>query len=625
MSEEDTDDNAAGSGETGDRDGGGDGALDAPPDGNDDAIEADALRTPIVSVLGHVDHGKTTLLDKVRGSAVAAGESGAITQHIGSTLVPIETIEEICADLIQEEFDVPGLLFIDTPGHHAFTTLRSRGGSLSDVAVLVVDVDDGFQPQTKEAVSILAQFETPFVVAANKIDKLPGWDPNPDEPFLRTLEAQSDRVQQELDQRLYELIGELHDAGFDGDRYDRVQDFRSNVGVVPISAETGEGVPDLLMVLLGLAQRFLTEDLGLHSEGPGVGTVVEVTEERGFGATIDVLLVDGVLEVGDTVVVGGAREPIVTEVRALLRPPELAEIRVEKEFERVDRVVAAEGIKVAAPDLDDAMAGTPVRVVGDRDVDDVVAEVEREMAASGIETGEEGVVVAADTLGSVEALGTALEEAGIPIRETATGDVAKREVVQAATGEERAHRAILAFNVGVHDDAAAEAEEELVRVFRDDVIYRLVEDYQDWAEGLASERAEKIMESVTLPGSVELLPDHTFRQNDPAVVGVRVLGGRIETNVQLEKDGEVVGTVQGIQRQGEDVDEAEAGEELSLAIDGPTVGRQIEEGDVLTVHLPEQHAKALEQEFYEGLDDELREALDDYLEQKRESEPFWAK
>jgi translation initiation factor 5B len=134
------------------------------------------IRQPIVSVLGHVDHGKTSLLDYIRGSTVAAREAGAITQHIGATEVPINAIYNVCGELLKgKKFTLPGLLFIDTPGHHAFTTLRIRGGSLADIAILIVDINEGFKPQTYESLRILKQYKTPFIVVANKIDAISGW------------------------------------------------------------------------------------------------------------------------------------------------------------------------------------------------------------------------------------------------------------------------------------------------------------------------------------------------------------------------------------------------------------------------------------------------------------------
>ena len=594
------------------------------------APDPESLRTPIVAVLGHVDHGKTSLLDKVRGSAVSEGEAGAITQHIGATAVPLDIVSSIAGELVDpDDFDLPGLLFIDTPGHHSFTTLRSRGGALADIAVLVVDVNDGFQPQTLEAIDILRRTETPFIVAANKIDALPGWNPNEDAPIQRTYEAQSDRVRNDLDERLYELIGSLSDEGFSADLYWRVQNFQRNVGVVPVSAITGEGVPDLLAVMMGLAQRYMKEAMEIDVEGPGVGTVLEVKEEKGFGTTLDVVLYDGMVRANDTIVIGGETEPIVTDVRALLQPRPLAEIRTESRFEQVDEVSAAAGLKIAAPDLENAMAGAPVRVVRDRPVEEVIREVEAELAEVEVATEEDGVVVKADTLGSLEAMASALEEAEVPIMRAEVGDVAPRDVSVASTADEATQQVILGFNVDVLDEAERRAEEEGVELFCDDVIYQLIEDYEAYVEEIERAQQETVLENVIRPARFRILEDHVFRQNDPAVVGVEVLSGTIRRNVPVAKfegnEPNRVGQLKGIQDQGEDLDEARSGDRVSVAIDGPTVGRQIKEGDELWVLLPEKHAKILEQELLEEIPGDERESLSMYVEKQRKRDPFWGK
>ena len=589
----------------------------------------ETLRTPIVAVLGHVDHGKTTLLDRIRGSAVGESEAGAITQHIGATAVPLDTISTMAGALVDpDDFDLPGLLFIDTPGHHSFTTLRSRGGALADIAVLVVDVNDGFQPQTDEAIDILRRTGTPFVVAANKVDTTPGWNPQPERPIQASFEAQSERARSMLDERLYEMIGDLSDAGFSADLYWRVQNFQSNVGLVPLSAETGEGVPDLLAVLMGLSQRYMREQMSVDPTGPGAGTVLEVKDERGFGATLDVVLYDGVVREGDRIVVGGTTGPIVTEVRALLQPRPLAEIRTEKRFERVESVAAAAGVKIAAPDLDDALAGAPVRAVRDRDLDDVIAAVEAELARIQVETADEGVVVKADTLGSLEAIASALAEAEVPILRAEVGDVAPRDVTVASTAREDEHLAILGFNVDVLADAADDLETSDVRLFRDDVIYRLVEAYEEHVTELRESQQQTVLEKIVRPCRFRILEDHVFRQSGPAVVGVEVLGGTLQNNrnvVRWNGEPERVGQLSGIQRQGEDVDEARTGERVSVAIDGPTVGRQIDEGDELWTELPEKHAKILEQELSDEISGDELEALTGYLDKHRRRDPFWGK
>ncbi|ADQ66160.1 translation initiation factor IF-2 [Halogeometricum borinquense DSM 11551] len=593
--------------------------------------ESNALRTPIVAVLGHVDHGKTTLLDKIRGSAVSEGEAGAITQHIGATAVPLDTVSQMAGSLVNpDDFDLPGLLFIDTPGHHSFSTLRSRGGALADIAIVVVDVNDGFQPQTIEALDILKRTGTPFVVAANKIDTTPGWNPNDGSPIQETYENQSDNARQRLDQNLYEIIGNLSDEGFSADLYWRVQNFQKNVGVVPLSAMTGEGIPDLLAVLMGLSQRYMKEEMAVDVGGPGAGTVLEVKEERGFGATVDVVLYDGSVRESDTIVVGGVNGPIVTEVRALLQPRPNAEIRTEKRFDKVEEVRAAAGIKIAAPDLDDAMAGAPIRVVRDQPVDDVIAEVESELAEIEVDTEEEGVVVKADTLGSLEAMANALREAEVPILRAEVGDVAPRDVAVASTAREMENKVILGFNV----DVLANAEDELektgdVRLFKDDVIYQLIEEYEEFVEERKRAQQETVLDKIMRPCRFRILEDHVFRQSSPAVVGVEVLSGTLKNNANVVKwegnETTRVGQLSGIQEQGEDVSEARAGNRVSVAIDGPTVGRQIEEGDELWTELPEKHAKILEQELSDEIPADELEALTGYLDKHRQRDPFWGK
>ncbi|MFC5279749.1 translation initiation factor IF-2 [Halorubrum rubrum] len=595
-----------------------------------DDTHTDTLRTPIVAVLGHVDHGKTSLLDKIRGSAVSEGEAGAITQHIGATDIPLATISTMAGELVDpDDFDLPGLLFIDTPGHHSFSTLRARGGALADIAVLVVDVNDGFQPQTEEAIDILRRTGTPFVVAANKVDTTPGWNPQEGEPIQRSLEAQSERAESMLNEKLYEIIGQLSDAGFSADLYWRVQDFQKNIGVVPVSALTAEGIPDLLAVLMGLSQRFMREEMAIDVFGPGEGTVLEVKDERGFGATIDTVVYDGVVKNGDRIVVGGQNDPIVTEVRALLQPRPLEEIRTEKKFEKVAEVGAAAGVKIAAPDLDDAMAGAPVRVVRDRPVEEVIAEVKAELAEIEVDTAEDGVVIKADTLGSLEAMANALREAEVPILRAEVGDIAPRDIAVAETANQEEHKAILGFNVDLLANAERELESADVKLFTNDVIYQLIEDYETYVEERKRAQQETVLDKVVRPARFRILPDHTFRQNDPAVVGVEVISGTLQNNRNVGyfegNEFERVGGLSGIQKQGEDVDEARAGERVSIAIDGPTVGRDIAEGDTLWTELPEKHAKILEQELREEITADEREALSGYLDTRRKRDPFWGK
>ena len=586
-----------------------------------------SLRTPIVVVMGHVDHGKTTLLDKIRGTAVAKGEAGLITQHIGATEVPLDVIQDFCGSHFGNEMHIPGLLFIDTPGHHAFTSMRSRGGSLADLAVLIVDVNEGFQPQTIESLSILKRYKTPFVVAANKMDRIGGWHPTANAPFATSLKAQNERVTEVLDTRLYELVGELYKYGFDGDRYDRIGDFTRTVGIVPISAVTGEGVPDLLMILAGLAQRFLKDNLKLTATGPGVGTILEVKEEKGLGVTLDVILYNGEFNTGDTVIVGTAHEPVVTKIRALLKPKPLAEIRSEERFLPVKHVAAASGVKISAPKIENALAGSTIRVVSSpEEVEALSMELKSELEAVRIDTENEGVVLKSDTLGSLEALVGELKARNIHIHFADVGPISRRDVIRAAAINDPLLSAVMGFNVDILPDAITEIQKTNVPVFSSEIIYSIIENYEKWVEDQKIKMEQERLEAVIRPGAVRILPDCVFRQSKPAVVGVQVIGGIVRTQVNLmREDGANVGVVKGIQAHNENQGSATVGQEVAISIDGPTVGRQIHEGDILYVNIPEKHARIVEMELKPKLAEDEREVLEDFLEIKRKKDPFWGR
>jgi translation initiation factor 5B len=575
--------------------------------------------------MGHVDHGKTSLLDKIRGTTIAEREAGLITQHIGATEVPLDVIKRVCGTIFKGDTKVPGLLFIDTPGHRAFTTLRARGGALADLAVLVVDINEGFQPQTIEAIEILKRFKTPFIVAANKTDKVTGWNPQSGQPFVSSYPKQAEHAKVALDEKIYIIIGKLYEMGFSSDRYDRVRDFQRNIGVIPVSAKTGEGIPDLLMVLMGLAQRFLEKDLEYRAVGPGVGTVLEVKEEVGLGTTLDVILYDGELNVGDTIVVGSRGAPIITKIRALLKPRPLSEIRSEEKFKQVKKVVAASGVKIAAPALEGALAGSQIRVAKDN-IEEVSAAIKSEIDAVRIETESNGIFIKADTIGSLEALVNELKKESIPIRRADIGDISKRDVAEVKTMKEPLFSVILGFDVDVLPDAKEELVGSNIKLFINDVIYKLIEDYKKWVTEQKQLLEKKRYETIIKPGRFVLLPDCTFRQSKPAVVGVRVLGGIIKTNLDVMKEnGAVVGTIKGIQEHNESISEAATGKEVAVAIDGPIVGRQVKEGDVLYIDVPEKHAKIVEQELFESMRIEDKETLMAFMEIKRRGHPFWGK
>lgn len=588
-------------------------------------VEKPRLRQPIVTVLGHVDHGKTSLLDKIRKTAVAAKEAGGITQHIGASFVPAEVIEKIAEPLkkiIPVKLIIPGLLFIDTPGHELFSNLRRRGGSVADFAIVVIDIMEGFQPQTYEAVELLKERRVPFLVAANKIDRIPGWKPNPDEPFIFTIRKQPPEVQALLEQKVYEIIGKLYELGLPAELFTRIKDFTKAIAVVPVSARTGEGVPELLAVLAGLTQQYLKKRLR-YAEGPAKGVILEVKEHPGLGKTIDVVIYDGVIRVGDTIVLGGKNGPIKTNVRALLMPKPLQDLRArEARFTNVDAVYAAAGVRIAAPNLDEALAGSPVYVArSEEDAERLMKEVKRELEEIRIRTDKVGVVVKADTLGTLEALVAALKRKNIPVRIADIGPVSKIDVIDASiTRKEDPYLGvIIAFNVKVQPDAAEEAKRLGVKIFQDNVIYRLLEDYEKWIEEERERERMRELSELVRPGKFRILPGFIFRRSDPAIVGIKVEGGVIRPGYPvMDENGRPLGRILAIRDRDRSLPEARLGMEVAVSIQGRIlIGRHVDEGDVLYTNVPAEHARRLVAEFKDLLSKDELDVLKEIAEIKR--------
>ncbi|MCJ7450566.1 MAG: translation initiation factor IF-2 [Candidatus Nanohaloarchaeota archaeon QJJ-9] len=582
-------------------------------------------RQPIVSVLGHVDSGKTTLLDFIRGSLVVQKESGSITQMIGATEVPLEKVEEICGGLLDQldtELKLPGILFIDTPGHAAFTSLRKRGGSLSDIAVVMVDVNDGIEPQTREAIEILQETNTPFVIALNKIDKMPGWKTE-DRCWTRNFQNQKEKLRNRLDEKIYEIMGDLSDLGITCDRFDRVDNFQKKVAIVPTSAETGEGIPELLMVLTGLSQRYLGDRLEVE-KGTGKATVLEVNEVKGFGTTIDVILYDGTIEKEDKLIIQEKDGIVETEIKALLRSKPLKEIRREKKFEEIEEATPASGVKIAAKELEKVIAGATVRAAGnEEEVEEGRKDIEEKMQEFKIETQKEGVVVKADSLGSLEAVYKHFKEAEIPISKAEVGKITKQDFLE-LEGFEDEHKAVFGFNTGITEDADdVGGEKEEIKVFQSDIIYELVDRYEEWREEIERRKREEKLKDISRPGKFRILPEHVFRSSNPVVVGVEVVEGALSPGSKyMTKEGEELGRIKSIQDEGESIDIARKGDEVAVSLTGVQMGRQIEKGQTLLTDIAGEDYRIIKKMEEYISQDELN-ALEKIVEIKDQKNPRW--
>jgi len=580
-----------------------------------------------VVVLGHVDHGKTTLLDKIRGTAIVKKEPGEMTQEVGASFVPSSVIEKLAEPLknvIPVKLEIPGLLFIDTPGHELFSNLRKRGGSVADIAILVVDITEGIQKQTIESIQILKEKKVPFIVAANKIDKIPGWKPYENEPFTYSLKKQAAATQKSIDNYVYKLVLQLAELGFNSERFDRVRDFTKYVTIVPVSGKTGEGIPELLALLAGLTQHYMKTRLRV-AEGPAKGVVLEVKEEQGLGHTIDVIIYDGILKRNDTILLGGINGVITTKVRNIFVPAPLQDMRIAKSgFRSIDEVVAAAGVKISAPGLEEALAGSPLYSVDSFEkIEEFKKSIEEEMSQVRFSKNISGIVVKADSLGSLESLVAAFERLGIPVRVADIGPISKRDVMEAElSGKESEElNLIAAFRVKVLPGL----DVSKVKIIYSDIIYQLIDEVQRYLTEVRERKKRRTLDSLILPGKIKLLPGYVFRRSDPVIVGVQVLGGIIRPKYPLMKeDGKRIGEVLGIQDNKKNVDKATAGMEVALSIRGNImVGRHIQEGEVLYTDIPADDLETLFTNFREVVTDDMLQVVKEIIKIKRTENPLY--
>ncbi len=583
------------------------------------------LRQLIITVMGNVDSGKTQLLDTIRNTSIVESEPGRITQSIGCSLITMGTIKKICGSLLEKnnlEIKIPGFVIIDTPGHAAFTNLRRRGGNLADIAILVIDVNEGVKVQTLECIEILKQYKTPFVIALNKIDLLAGWSSNKDKNLLDNIKSQNETPMLLLEKKLYEVVGKLSELGFNSERFDRVEDYTKQIAIIPISAKTGEGLPELFMVMTGLSQKFLEESLKVDIEGYAKGTILEVKEERGLGTTIDVIIYNGSLNQNDTIVIGSLNEPVVTKVKVLLEPAKSSEMRDKKaKFIPVKRVVAATGAKISAPDLDKVVAGMPLRSCNPSEVEKVKEEIKKEVEEVVIETDKNGIVVKADSLGSLEALVKILKEKNIEIKKASIGSITKKDISDAETSYEKdpMQCVVLGFNA----ELLPEVKPGNVKVLSNNIIYKLIEDFEKWREDTRKELEAKEIEYLFRPCKLQVMKGYVFRQNNPAIVGMEVLAGTLKTGTPLmKKEGDAITEAKSMQHEQENIDKAEKGKQVAVSLPNVTVGRQINEGDILYSAIPEEHFRKLK-EFKKYLTPEELGILKEIAEIMRNQNPMW--
>jgi translation initiation factor 5B len=534
-----------------------------------------AIRQPIVTVVGHVDHGKTSVLDFFRESAIQSAEAGGITQKISYTKFPITQIKNACPliDSSGVEIAIPGFLFIDTPGHAAFTNLRKRGGSLADLAILVVSIKDGIMPQTAEVLQILKKYKTPFMIALNKIDQISGWKNHPGD-LKKSVESQAIHISQEFQEALLTFQGALSEHGFESDLFYEVDDFSKKIAIVPCSAKTGEGIPELLFTLCGLCQGYLKERLEVSDVGKGV--VLEIKKERSMDY-IESILYDGNLKIGDEIAIASFDEPIVSKIRAIEEVEPLC-----FDYKSVKKINAATGARIHLKNKLGILPGMPFQVIKGN-LDDLKKEFKHELSEA-MTLDKSGIIVKADSLGSLDALQALLRAGGVKIVKAGIGSINKGDVISAKANLDinPLDSLIIGFNVETENDIDVFG----IKVLKGEVVYKLIDDLQEWRKQRQDEIERERLLGLATICKLEILPQYVFRNSNPAIFGVRVLGGSLKIGLNLiDEQGEKVARVKGLQKEKETVSGASEGDELALSLPGVNFERRLGDKKYLYVDI----------------------------------------
>jgi translation initiation factor 5B len=573
------------------------------------------IRQPIVTVCGHVDHGKTSILDCLRGSCVQGGEAGGITQKISFTSYPMNQLKAACP-LIEKsgiQLNIPGFLLIDTPGHAAFTNLRKRGGSLADLAVLVIDVSEGIKPQTAEVIQILKLNKTPFVIALNKIDKITGWKQQGDS-LKESVENQREQVKQVFDERYYTLIGALQSHGLDADLFYNITDYTKKIAMIPTSAYTKEGIPELIMMLCGLSQKFLTQRLTLGKEPKGV--MLEVKKDKST-QYIESILYDGELNRTDEIAVASFDgEPIITKIRILEEIEPLC-----AKFKAKETVKASTGIRLQLVEKAEILPGMPF-VKFKNNYDEIKELFQKEIGES-IKTEKQGIIAKADSLGSLEALLVLLKQNNISVVKTGIGKVTKTDAINAKANLEinELDSVIVGFNVEVEEDIKEVSSK--IKVITNQVVYKLIEDLVVWRQEKQKQIEKKRLMGLSTICKLELLPQYVFRNAKPAIFGVKIVGGKLTSDLSMiDENDEKIGNVKNIQSEQKSVKEANEGMEVAISMSNITYDRQLKGKKFLYTNLGESQFKDFKKnkDLLNGTEMQI---LKEIAELKRKTQSEW--
>lgn len=543
------------------------------------------IKQPIITVCGHVDHGKTSILDCFRDSCVQDNEAGGITQKISFTSYPIKQLKKACP-LIEKskiKLDIPGFLFIDTPGHAAFTNLRKRGGSLADLAILVIDINEGIKPQTAEVIEILKHNKTPFLIALNKIDNISGWKKQ-DENLQKSIETQAPNIKQIFQEKYMTLIGSLNNHGFESDLFYNIKDFTKKIALIPCSAKTKQGIPEIIMMLCGLSQKYLGNKIELGKDAKGV--ILEIKKEKSTNY-IEAILYDGELAKKDEIAIASFNaEPIITKIRIL---EEIEPLYAK--FKPKEKIHASTGLRMQLIEKAEIIPGMPFEIFK-KNKKELKQKFKKEISEN-IKTQKHGIIVKADSLGSLEALLILLKQNNIPVVKAGIGKINKADIISAKANLEinELDSIIIGFNTELEEDA--EEIKANIKIITNDVIYKLIEDLIKFREERKKEIEKKRLMGLATICKLKILHKYVFRNTKPAIFGVKIIGGKLISNLNLiNEQGEKTSRIKNIQSENKSIQEATEGMEVAISIPNINFDRQLKDKNILYSEISASQFKA---------------------------------
>jgi translation initiation factor 5B len=576
------------------------------------------IRQPIVTVAGHVDHGKTSILDAIRGTKIQSGEAGGITQKISFTTLPQENIKlraSSVLDTFKIPLEIPGLLFIDTPGHAAFTNMRHHGGSLADIAILVIDINDGIKPQTTEVLQILKASKTPFIIALNKVDNISGWQTHESKLITKSILSQRTNVKTHFDEKFYTIIGALYSHGIQAELYSEISDFTKSIAIIPCSAHTTEGISEILAILTALAQKFLHDKIKRNKQPKA--TILEVKRNK-QGNFIETILHDGQLKNTDELAIASMDGLVVkSKIRTMQEV-----LPLSKGYKTVSQANSATGLILQLTTKQEIMPGLPIQTITETNTIEKISKEFSQEISNEIKTQNTGIIAKADSLGSLQALLTLLHQANINVLKAGIGPITKKDVYSCSAIQEKEDKIIIGFNVKPLEEIEDLQETQNIKILTNDVVYKLIEDLEGYKTGIRQEIEKQKLSELPTICKLRVL-DFCFRNTSPAIFGVEVMAGTLKAHERfINSSDKKVGQVKEIQHEKKSARTIESGTEVAISMPGVNFERQLTIGEFLYTNLAESQFRKFK-EHRHLLSSEEKSILQEIATIKRHTNMTW--